>query len=199
MSPAQWINFVLRATKQVGNYHFQISNARIHQIVHPFFFTSRNISAKVPAFHSSKPLFSHTPNPTPSSWPSDATCNMLTTATSSVRPGVYSFRTIQNVITPPHPIRPLPLTVREHVQHVWNKFRGPCVVLVKDVITPRTPPDLLLTVKKYLQHVNHRNKFRAPCAILVKNVITPAYPNPPVDHTSACATCSLRNAYCRKF
>ena len=33
--------------KTLGIYDFQVSHANIHQIIHPFFFTSWNISAKV--------------------------------------------------------------------------------------------------------------------------------------------------------
>ena len=49
----------------------------------------------------------------------------------------HQERAIKNVITPLLHSTPL-LTVREHVQHVdnGNQFRGPCVLLVGNVITP---------------------------------------------------------------
>ena len=86
--------------KTLGIYDFQVSHANIHQIIHPFFFTSRSISAKV---LSAKP--------------------------------------------------------RPQTQSRGNKFRGPCVILVKNVITPPNPPPPLLTIREYVQHVNKGNKF----------------------------------------
>ena len=50
--------------KTLGIYDFQVSHASIHQIIHPFFFTSRSISAKVFVLYSPTTL-SHPPHPTP--------------------------------------------------------------------------------------------------------------------------------------
>ena len=58
--------------------------------------------------------------------------------------------------------------------HNGHKFPGPCIILLKNVITPlRTP---LMTIRENVQHVHNGNKFRGPCKILVKNVITPPLP-----------------------
>ena len=58
--------------------------------------------------------------------------------------------------------------------HNGHKFPGPCIILLKNVITPlRTP---LMTIRENVQHVHNGNKFRGPYKILVKNVITPPLP-----------------------
>ena len=65
---------------------------------------------------------------------------MQTSPRSSIKhqgPVFYSSRTLSHTCTP-HPL----LTIREHVQHVYycNKLPEPCVLLVKNVITPMHPP-----------------------------------------------------------
>ena len=64
------------------------------------------------------------------------------------------------------------LSTSEHVQHAnkGNKFRGPCLTIVKNVISPPTP---LLSKREHVQHVNNVDKFCGPCLTVVKNVINP--------------------------
>ena len=64
-------------------------------------------------------------------------------------------------------------------------FRGPCVTLVKNMITPPTPTPLL-TIREHVQHVN--NGSLGPCVIFVQTLSHPPTPNPLVDHKRACAT-----------
>ena len=45
-----------------------------------------------------------------------------------------------------------PRARQKHVNN-GNKFRGPCVILVKNVITPPPPP--LLTIREHVQRVNY--------------------------------------------
>ena len=80
--------------------------------------------------------------------------------------------------------------------HNGHKFPGPCIILLKNVITPlRTP---LMTIRENVQHVHNGNKFRWPCKILVKNVITPPPPSPLDDLKRACATCWTK-ATCKSW
>ena len=125
-------------------------------------------------------------------------CNMSTTANSFVDPVLQSSRTLS---TPPvehkracatcqqgqqvsrtlsynrqERYQPPLLSISEHVKHVnnGNKFRGPCLTVVKNVISPPTP---LLSKREHVQHVNNVDKFCGPCLTVVKNVISP-----PVEH-----------------
>ena len=55
----------------------------------------------------------------------------------------------------------------------FHFFRGPRVVLVKNVNTPPPPIPPVDHKRACVQHVNNGSKFRGPCVILVKSVITP--------------------------
>ena len=59
------------------------------------------------------------------------------------------------------------------------KFCGPCLLVVKNVISPP-----LLSISEH--HVNNGNNFRGPCLSVVKNVISP-------DHTPCWAEASMCN------
>ena len=135
-------------------------------------------------------LVNHPPHLTPC-WPQESMCNMLTTATSFVRPVLYSSRTCSPTHTPTSL-----LTIRAHVQHVnnGNKFRSPCVILLKNMLT-HPHPTSLLTIRAHVQHVNNNgNKFRAPCVKLVNHPphLTPCWPQEGMCNMLPTATSSVR-------
>ena len=118
ISPAQWISFC-SSHEKMGNLWFSSFPCK-----HP-----------PDSIHFSSSFEASVPNMVRACNRRERVGNMSTTATSSVGSVLNSSRTLSPPSTPL-------LTIREHVQHVnnGNKFRGPCVKLVKNAITPPLHP-----------------------------------------------------------
>ena len=137
---------------------------------HPCLFSSRSLSAKS-AFGNATATDSNKANQgditTPCPAVSPKVPFLYTTATSSVGHVKCSSRTLSHPPTPPDDHKRACATCSQR----HNKFRGPCIMLVRNVIThPTAPP---MTIREHVQHVNSGSKFREPCVIHVKNGITP--------------------------
>ena len=131
------------AEKTLGIYDFQVSHANIHQIIHPF---SWSVPKCFRQSHGHRLKRGDIMTPCPAVSPrvfflyaAGFSCAAWTLVSIfSVGPVLHSSRTWS------HPPTPTPLlTIREHVQHVNNGSRGPCVIFVQTLSHPPTPNPLV--------------------------------------------------------
>jgi len=89
---------------------------------------------------------------------------------------------------PVYPLTPIPLL----------SIRSIC-----NMLTPAFPrPERsLLAIREHMQQVDNSIKFRRSLFLLSKTLQSKKTftPQLPVNHMGACATCSVRNVFCRNF